>query len=143
MFLLDTDHLVIIQQATLPEFSRIAERMADYEEADFFVSIVTFHEQVLGWSTYLSRAKTKQSVVRAYDKFRKILVDFTALPVIPFDEAASDVFETMRQQRVRVGTMDLRIAATALARNYTVLTRNLVDFQKVPGLRVDDWTSNQ
>ena len=31
--------------------------------------------------------------------------------------------------------MDLRIAATVLARNYTVLTRNLVDFQKVPGLR--------
>ena len=31
LFLLDTDHLVIIQQATLPEFSRIAETMADYE----------------------------------------------------------------------------------------------------------------
>lgn len=142
MFLLDTDHLVIIQQGTLPEFSRIAETMADYEQADFFVSIVTFHEQVLGWSTYLSRAKTKQSVVRAYDKLRKILVDFAALQVLPFDEAAADVFEAMREQRVRVGTMDLRIAATVLARNYTVLTRNLVDFQKVPGLRVEDWTVN-
>ena len=140
MFLLDTDHLVIIQQATLPEFSRIAEKMAEYELVDFFVSIVTFHEQVLGWTTYLSRAKTKQSVVRAYDEFQKILVDFAALQVLPFDEASADVFETMREQRVRVGTMDLRIASTALARNYTVLTRNLVDFQKVPGLRVEDWT---
>ena len=37
--------------------------------------------------------------------------------------------------------MDLRIAATAMASDYTVLTRNLVDFQKVPGLRVADWTS--
>ena len=143
MFLLDTDHLAIIQQATLPEFGRITETMADYEQADFFVSIVTFHEQILGWSTYLSRAKTRQSVVRAYDKFRRILVDFTALQVLPFDEAAADVFETMREQRVRVGTMDLRIAATALARNHTVLTRDLVDFQRMPGLRVEDWTLNR
>ena len=143
MFLLDTDHLAIIQQATLPEFGRITETMADYEQADFFVSIVTFHEQILGWSKYLSRAKTRQSVVRAYDKFRRILVDFTALQVLPFDEAAADVFETMREQRVRVGTMDLRIAATALARNHTVLTRDLVDFQRMPGLRVEDWTLNR
>ena len=141
MFIFDTDHLVIIQQATQPEFARVSERMADYEGADFFVSIVTFHEQVMGWSTYLSRARTRDSVVRAYDKFRKILVDFAALQVLPFDGAAAEAFDSLREQRVRVGTMDLRIASTALARNYTVLTRNLVDFRKVPGLRVEDWTA--
>jgi tRNA(fMet)-specific endonuclease VapC len=140
MFILDTDHLVIIQQATQPEFRSIAERMADYERADFFVSIVTFHEQIMGWSTYLSRAKTPDSVVRAYDKFRRILLDFTSLQVLPFDRTAVDVFESLRKQRVRVGTMDLRIGATALAQDYTVLTRNLVDFRKIPGLRVEDWT---
>jgi tRNA(fMet)-specific endonuclease VapC len=36
--------------------------------------------------------------------------------------------------------MDLRIAAIALTRQFTVLSRNLVDFQKVPGLLVEDWT---
>jgi tRNA(fMet)-specific endonuclease VapC len=142
LFLFDTDHLVIIQQATSPEFDRISEKMVAHEQADFFVSIVTFHEQVMGWSTYLSRAKSKESVVRAYAKLRTILVDFAALQVLPFDEAAVDMFEAMRDQRVRVGTMDLRIATTALARDYTVLTRNLVDFQKVPGLRVENWADN-
>ena len=37
--------------------------------------------------------------------------------------------------------MDLRIAATALSHTLTVLTRNLVDFEKVPNLVVEDWTS--
>jgi tRNA(fMet)-specific endonuclease VapC len=36
--------------------------------------------------------------------------------------------------------MDLRIASIALATGMTVLTRNLVDFQRVPNLNVEDWT---
>jgi tRNA(fMet)-specific endonuclease VapC len=36
--------------------------------------------------------------------------------------------------------MDLRIAASALANQLTVLSRNTVDFSVVPGLLVEDWT---
>jgi tRNA(fMet)-specific endonuclease VapC len=42
-------------------------------------------------------------------------------------------------QRVRIGTMDLRIASLALTHETLLLSRNLVDFQKVPGLRVENW----
>jgi predicted nucleic acid-binding protein len=44
-------------------------------------------------------------------------------------------------EKVRIGTMDLRIASIALANGFTLLTRNLVDFQQVPGLKVEDWTA--
>jgi tRNA(fMet)-specific endonuclease VapC len=37
--------------------------------------------------------------------------------------------------------MDLKIAAIVLAQGATLLTRNLRDFQKVPGLKVEDWTA--
>lgn len=36
--------------------------------------------------------------------------------------------------------MGLKIAAIALANNATLLSKNLRDFSKVPGLKVEDWS---
>jgi len=44
------------------------------------------------------------------------------------------------RQRLNVGSNDLKIAATALEQNATVVTRNLRDFGRVPGLTCEDWT---
>jgi tRNA(fMet)-specific endonuclease VapC len=46
----------------------------------------------------------------------------------------------LRKERIRIGTMDLRIASIALAEGAAVLTANATDFDKVPGLTIDDWT---
>jgi len=62
------------------------------------------------------------------------------MQLLPFDLEAIARFESLRAARVRIATMDLRIAATALSRGFTVLSRNLVDFEQVPGLAVEDWT---
>ena len=139
MFVLDTDHLGILQRWTQPEANRLAARLVDHSQSDFYVSIVTFHEQVAGWNAYLARAKTLEGIVRAYRMFQGIVSAFASMQVLPFDDAAARVFESLRKQGVRIGTMDLRIAATAIARGYTLLSRNLVDFERVPGLRVEDW----
>lgn len=141
MFLLDTDHVGIIQRRTGPEFARLTNSMAAYDTSDFFVAIVSFHEQVLGWHTYLKRAKQPQGVMHAYDMFLQVITDFYNLQTLPFDQAAADEFALLRKQRVRIGTMDLRIAAIALSRGLTVLSRNLSDFQQVPRLSVEDWTA--
>ena len=50
------------------------------------------------------------------------------------------MFEDLRRQGIRIGTMNLRIAAIALRHRLTVLTQNMVDFEKVPNLSVADWT---
>jgi tRNA(fMet)-specific endonuclease VapC len=60
--------------------------------------------------------------------------------VLEFDEPAGVEFEQLQRLRPRIGTMDLKIAAIALANNATVLTRNIQDFVRVPGLGVEDWS---
>lgn len=140
MFLLDTDHVVISQQLTAPGYANLVRRIRQHDPSDFFVSIISFHEQVMGWNAYLSQAKDPTGVVRGYTRLQRVLANFSQAQVLPFDDAAADVFEDLRKQRVRVATMDLRISSIALSRDLTVLTRNLVDFDRVPGLKVEDWT---
>jgi tRNA(fMet)-specific endonuclease VapC len=45
----------------------------------------------------------------------------------------------LRQQRIRISTLDLRIAAIVLAVDGVLVTRNLTDFQQVPSLAIEDW----
>jgi len=141
VFLLDTDHFVIIQDRTEPQYGSLRRRMGRYTAHDFHVSIISFHEQITGWNAYLNRARSAEGVIRAYGMFEDVLWYFTQLPLASFEARAASEFDSLRGRRVRIGTMDLRIAAIALAQGYTVLTRNLVDFQKVPRLKVEDWTT--
>ena len=50
-------------------------------------------------------------------------------------------YEQLRSMRLRIGTMDLRIAAITLAYGATLVTRNVQDFQRIPGLVIEDWTA--
>jgi len=59
-------------------------------------------------------------------------------PVLPFDLAALDPFDAPKRRKIRVGTMDLRITAIALAYDLTAVTVNISHFAQVPGLRLED-----
>ena len=71
---------------------------------------------------------------------RNVIADFAALQVLDYGDAASRRFVALKKQKIRVGTMDLRIAAITMIHGMTLLTRNTVDFERVPGLRIEDWT---
>ncbi len=140
MFLLDTDHIAIMQRRPQPEYGRLVQRMNQHPMTAVYFSIVSFHEQALGGNAYVSRASTAAGVVRGYDMLQDLLASYCAAQVLPFGPTAAAEFDTLRAQGIRIGTMDLRIAAIALTRNFVVLTRNLRDFRQVPGLTVEDWT---
>lgn len=53
---------------------------------------------------------------------------------------AVEIYARLRQAKICVGTMDLKIAAIALANDVTLLTRNLSDFGKLPYLKSEDWS---
>jgi tRNA(fMet)-specific endonuclease VapC len=60
---------------------------------------------------------------------------------LAFDEAAALVFQRLQRARLRIGAMDLKIAAIVVSGDATLLSRNLTDFRQVPGLPVEDWTT--
>ena len=140
MFLLDTDYAGLIQTRSQPHYARIVARMQQHSLADFYFPIVAFHEQVMGSNSYISRATNWAGVVRGYGLLEEILIHFKAAQILAFHEPAALQFERLRKQSVRIGTMDLRIASIALSHSMTVLTRNLADFERVPGLQVEDWS---
>jgi len=141
MFILDTDHLVLLEQRRGVECENLIARMAKHSPSDFFVTIASFHEQVNGWNQYLAKATSLDGVVKGYRRLEVLLMNYSAAQVLPFGTNAADIFEDLRKQRIRVATMDLRIGAIALANQMTVLTRNTVDFERIPNLSFADWST--
>lgn len=61
------------------------------------------------------------------------------LAILPFDREAATIFHRLERSSLRIGTMDLKIAATCIAHDATLLSRNLVDSERIPGLRAENW----
>jgi tRNA(fMet)-specific endonuclease VapC len=142
-YLLDTDHLSILQKSTGADYENLSERMARIPIREFAISVVTIHEQLLGSHTYISRAQKPQDVLRGYEFMSKLVQNFKSIPVLPFDRSASEIFSNFQSQKIKLATMDLRIASIAIANKLVLLTRNQKDFIKVTGLSIEDWTQIQ
>jgi len=139
-YLLDTDHLSILQRQKGEDYRNLTKRMARHSVSDFAVSIVTFHEQMVGSHAYINRARALNQVVKGYEIMARVLSDFRGLPIVLFDADAATVHAQLDSQRIQLARMDARIAAIALSRKLTLLTRNHQDFSKVAGLALEDWT---
>ena len=65
------------------------------------------------------------------------------LVVMPWSAQAADEYSRLRaflqRQGTPIGNMDLLIAAHALAENAVLVTNNLREFGRVPGLRLENW----
>lgn len=138
-FLLDTDHMSFIQLGSGPEYVAVSTRVAQ-RASDLAFCVISVHEQMLGAHSFIARARKSSDVVRGYKLVGEIVAAFSTAPVLPFDPSAAQVFDSLRAQRIRISTMDMRIASIALSRNLVVVTRNVGDFAKVPGLVTEDWT---
>jgi tRNA(fMet)-specific endonuclease VapC len=139
MLVLDTDHMSLLEWGAA-ESARLRERLADVSPDDLATTIISYEEQMRGWMAYVARAKSMAQQLKAYRRLRQHLDNYLQVTVLDFDEAAVEEFQRLQRERIRIGTMDLKIAAIALSRNATLLSRNTVDFNRVPNLRLEDWT---
>lgn len=139
MLILDTDHLSIMDKNTMEAFN-LGRRLATRQPGEVAATIITYEEQMRGWLAYAARASTSVQQIRSYQKLREHIEQFREIPIIDFDAAAGAEFDRLREARIRIGTMDLKIAAICLAQSATLLTRNLADFSRIPGLLAEDWS---
>jgi tRNA(fMet)-specific endonuclease VapC len=140
MVILDSDHMSLLEWGG-DGSAMLRERLAELDNSDVVTTIINYEEQMRGWMTYISRARTVAKQVAAYRRLRSHLDNYRQVPVLDFDDRAAQFYQRLRQMRIRIGTMDLKIAAIALATDATLLSRNHHDFAKIPGLRFEDWTA--
>jgi tRNA(fMet)-specific endonuclease VapC len=134
---LDTNHfseLVRGSTRVLTLQSNITNR-----NADVFVTVITAQESFEGWFALINREKAVLDQTRAYAQFLRSIETVVKFTILPFDPDSARVFQRLRDDGIRIGTMDLKIASICIAHEATLLTRNRVDFDKVPGLRVENW----
>jgi hypothetical protein len=99
VYLFDTDYLSILKRQSGLEFEKLSSRLAEQSALDFFISIVSFHEQFQGWNAYLARASDESGVTRAYEQLENLLQDYTQDQVLPFDESAAELFTSFGSKR--------------------------------------------
>jgi tRNA(fMet)-specific endonuclease VapC len=138
MLILDTDHFVEYQKGTSPEAQRLKQRL-DEANAPLSTTIVTVEEVMRGWLAAIRRTSDPFRQINAYAKLRQLFRSFATWDLLDWTAASAAEFAVLKSAKTRVGTMDLKIACIALANDATLLSRNLQDFERVPGLRVVDW----
>ncbi len=138
MVILDTDHMSLLEWGDAP--AALRARLAALSPAEVATTIISYEEQVRGWMVYIARTRSVAQHVEAYRRLHQQLDNYCRIPVLPFDAQAAATWQRLRCARLRLGAMDLKIAAIALSRRATLLSRNLADFRQIPGLQVEDWT---
>lgn len=88
-------------------------------------------------------ARLLPAAIRLAREVDRLLLGITTLP---WAAAAADAYGTVRatleHSGTPIGTLDTPIAAHALITNLTLVTHNTGEFSRVPGLRVQDWTTH-
>jgi tRNA(fMet)-specific endonuclease VapC len=135
-YALDTDTLSLWQHGHPVVSQRVAARRPD----ELSVTVITVQEQLDGWHARLPRARTPKRIADLYRRLADTVRFLSRLAILDYTEAAVQRFEQLRPQCPKVGRMDLRIAATALEHGVIVVTRNLTDFRRIPGLQTEDWS---
>ena len=127
MFILDSDTLRAILRHPTPYLQR---RITSTPFADLYISVIVAHEMVKGILAELSKNEQTRHVTRHYDFLRNVFSDLNKFQILPYDDEAERIFQTFPPATRRIGLRDCRIAASALSRNFVVITRNLRDFER-------------
>ncbi|MBI1917352.1 MAG: type II toxin-antitoxin system VapC family toxin [Planctomycetes bacterium] len=137
LYVLDTDTFQLFQEG----HPLVIARARAVAPGDRAISVITVEEQLSGWYAQLRQAKSPERLAWAYRRLAATVRFLSQVQIVDFDESAIRRCEQLKKLKLKVGKMDLRIAATVLERGAILVTRNARDFKKVPGLQIEDWSA--
>ena len=130
-YLLDTNMIIYAKNQRSNE---VLKKFYEHSPADFGISAITLAE--LEYGVYKS-ARPKQNQI-------SLAVFLSEIKVLPFSDAEAVEYGKIRANLERkglpIGGNDLLIAAHAKANNLILITNNVREFERVEGLRVENWT---
>ena len=133
-FLLDTNICIYISKYHPLEVIKRFERLQVGEAA---MSLITYGELRYGAERSQYRDKALQKLARLIE----------LLPVLSLDVSVAEHYSRIRATLVKAGTPiggnDLWIAAYALALDLTLVSNNLKEFQRVAGLKLENWVATE
>lgn len=129
-YMLDTN-ICIYSIKHKPE--QVFLRLQEHEPADICISSVTYAELVHGVEK--SQAIEKNRLALA--------LLLSNIEILNFDANAAESYGKIRadleKQGTSIGPLDIMIAGHAKSLNYTVVTNNTKEFNRVPGLKFENW----
>ncbi len=130
MYLLDTNICIYLMKNSYPHLS---QKLLSFNPSEIAISSITLYELEYGAAKSHWGQKTR-------DRMHMFLSPFTILPFDSTDAiAAGKIRGYLEMTGKIIGPYDLLIAAQGLARDLTVVTHNTNEFQRVPGLLIEDW----
>jgi tRNA(fMet)-specific endonuclease VapC len=132
---------VLIDASILIEAERgrldLEPHVERHRDEESFVSVITASELLHGVHRATSaniRAKRSAFVEGVLERFPLLSVDLACA------RAHAQVWAELRKAGLMIGPHDLWLAATCLAHELTMVTANLREFERVPGLVVELWS---
>lgn len=101
---------------------------------DIAISVITVMELRYGLQLNPQRAERIEPVIASF---------LNSVTIFPFDlsasEQAAQIRAVLKAQGQSIGAYDVLIAATALQHNLLMVTANQREFDRVPGLQIENW----
>ena len=132
MYLLDTNICIFLIKN---KNQHLKKKIFNCKKEELFLSSITIAELEYGVSKSQFREKNRRALLNFCSDFTNI-IDFTTEDT----EIYGMIRAYLENKGVPIGPFDTQIAAQGLARNLTVVTNNIREFSRIPGLKVEDWT---
>ena len=132
-YLLDTDICIYIARKRPASAS---ERFARLKSGDVGISLITYGELLFG----VRKSRQAEAAQKRLDRFVQLVP--VVLPTEAVARHYADIRAALERSGTPIGANDYWIAAQARAEDLVLVSNNLREFSRIPGLRLENWVES-